>query len=362
MDAKIIQGQCILAGGTVTYTGTLSLGISAYVDKGIYLLKVNATNTTTAPTINLNGLGAKTVFAKDGSALAVGAMLINEIDFFVYVAADNGFRLVTPAIVLAALAWLLNGNTVGAIKTIGTLDDFDIPFITNNVERMRIQGTSSGANVLIGSAFNVALFVGSIQSIVLSPQIFCNGQFVVSDGSSKGILMGYNGNDIQGRSGATLNANNDLVLNGYNNGNVAIGHFSPTARLHVHADDNTSATYSFKAENSSSVLFFSVRNDGVVFVNCSLRINSAQTVISGATSGDATFSQPQSGATYKEVIIYCNALLGATTAYTFPVAFINTPSIVATNDVAVGVVTTLSNTQVIVTGAATSGFIKLIGF
>ncbi|MFT3935479.1 MAG: tail fiber domain-containing protein [Chitinophagaceae bacterium] len=47
-----------------------------------------------------------------------------------------------------SMAWLLNGNTVGAIKTLGTIDNFDLPFITNNAERMRI--TSIG-NVGIGT-------------------------------------------------------------------------------------------------------------------------------------------------------------------------------------------------------------------
>ena len=37
--------------------------------------------------------------------------------------------------------WNLDGNTVGSIKSIGTLDAFDLPFITNNTERARILST-----------------------------------------------------------------------------------------------------------------------------------------------------------------------------------------------------------------------------
>ncbi|MFT3935480.1 MAG: tail fiber domain-containing protein [Chitinophagaceae bacterium] len=47
-----------------------------------------------------------------------------------------------------SMAWLLNGNNIGAIKTLGTVDNFDLPFITNNAERVRI--TSIG-NVGIGT-------------------------------------------------------------------------------------------------------------------------------------------------------------------------------------------------------------------
>jgi hypothetical protein len=49
-------------------------------------------------------------------------------------------------------AWLAGGNSVSGIKTLGTTNAFDLPFITNNTEKMRI--TSAG-NVGIGtSTFN----------------------------------------------------------------------------------------------------------------------------------------------------------------------------------------------------------------
>ncbi|QSW87166.1 tail fiber domain-containing protein [Flavobacterium endoglycinae] len=43
--------------------------------------------------------------------------------------------------------WILNGNSNGSIKTIGTNDNFDLPFKTNGVEQMRITNTG---NVGIG--------------------------------------------------------------------------------------------------------------------------------------------------------------------------------------------------------------------
>lgn len=64
---------------------------------------------------------------------------------------------VTGTIAVAASvgnAWLLGGNGVTASQNFGTTTGFDLPFITNNTERMRINATGS---VGIGSsAFNAA--------------------------------------------------------------------------------------------------------------------------------------------------------------------------------------------------------------
>jgi hypothetical protein len=43
--------------------------------------------------------------------------------------------------------WALGGNTVSTIKTLGTVDNNDLPVITHNIERMRI---IAAGNVLIG--------------------------------------------------------------------------------------------------------------------------------------------------------------------------------------------------------------------
>jgi hypothetical protein len=84
----------------------------------------------------------------------------------------------------------------------------------------------------------------------------------------------------------------------------------------------------------------------------------AQTTVSCSTSGSAIFSEPEQGTSDKKVLIHMSSCLG-TASYTYPVAFTNTPSIYASNNVAASIATSLSGTAVTVTGATTTGSLIL---
>jgi hypothetical protein len=92
-----------------------------------------------------------------------------------------------------------------------------------------------------------------------------------------------------------------------------------------------------------------------------MNVSAAQSTISGSTSGNAVFSEPFSGSSFKKVIIYLNALNG-TASYTFPTAFVRTPIIISTSSLSSSVVTANSATAVTVTGATTTGYIILEGY
>ncbi len=91
MDVNIILGKSVLTNVSDVFSGTLSVGYSAYTNNGIYLCKMPISNTTTTPTLDLNTIGAKTIVKNDGSALAIGDLLANGWYEFMYDSGSDKF-------------------------------------------------------------------------------------------------------------------------------------------------------------------------------------------------------------------------------------------------------------------------------
>ena len=86
-------------------------------------------------------------------------------------------------------------------------------------------------------------------------------------------------------------------------------------------------------------------------------LNSPKSVVSCATSGTVTFSEPFQGTAYKAAIAYANACVGAAT-YTYETPFANPPEMQ-------GVLSSIgSSTTTVwtVTGATSTGWLKADGY
>lgn len=82
------------ATGTDTYVATISPAITAYATGQRFELKFANANTLTTPTINLNGLGAKTIVKHNGAALAAGDIAAGMVCILVY--DGTNFHLANP--------------------------------------------------------------------------------------------------------------------------------------------------------------------------------------------------------------------------------------------------------------------------
>ena len=136
---------------------------------------------------------------------------------------------------------------------------------------------------------------------------------------------------------------------------IGIGHFAHNNGAN---DTNVIILGSYAKGNGSNTATIGNVN------NVSEYVNSTATVVNCSTSGTVTFTQPEAGAYYKYIIIYCSVAVGTAT-YTFAKAFTNTPGIVVTyNGTAMtgAIVTSLSTTAVTITGGTSTGFIFLNGF
>jgi hypothetical protein len=124
------------AGGSANaLTLSPASAISAYEDGMEIVFRATAANTSTSVTVNVSGLGAKTILRKSTSAaLAVGDIISGHVCHIVYVSSAGAFVLLNPyvAICKANDTFLDNGGgvyfeTTAAAKHLGIyLNDADI--------------------------------------------------------------------------------------------------------------------------------------------------------------------------------------------------------------------------------------------
>ena len=186
--------------------------------------------------------------------------------------------------------------------------------------------------------------------------------------------------DVSGAISLSIQATNDVeIANGnqvgyYMSGSAGtktngIGTISPTTTLTVQGTGSL-GIFNVLTPGAANALY--VANSGSVGIGTAspgtaLQVvgtvtatavanNAAQSVVNCSTSGTATFSEREQGASYKNVIVH--ACLG-TASYTYPTAFTYTPDTLGAD---ASTVTSVSATAATVTGSTTTGFSQLYGY
>ncbi len=112
------------ATGTDNYVITFDPVLDAYIDGMEVAMRVANTNTGAA-TVNINGLGARTIYRSDGSTLGIGDILADSVTVMRYDLATTSFLITSgiPALANEAAAsaeeasvWAQQANPTGFIE------------------------------------------------------------------------------------------------------------------------------------------------------------------------------------------------------------------------------------------------------
>lgn len=127
---------------TGTSIATLTLPDATACTGRVYWIKSTSSN---ASALTIATTASQTI---DGLA----GWTVTQTNKAVKLVSDGANWLVAAESAPGTTAWLPGGNNVGSAQNIGTTSNFDLPFITNNTEKMRLTATG---NLGIGtSTFN----------------------------------------------------------------------------------------------------------------------------------------------------------------------------------------------------------------
>lgn len=234
-------------------------------------------------------LGGGSVYTASNGITLVGndfQLTSNNISQFTN---DSGYLTATT---VANVAWKLDGNTVGAEKFLGTIDNFALPFRVNNLEAARF--TADG-NFTIGS---LVMPHPAIKFNVTGNQWITGGHYfnnidttIYSDTSAyfgpadpnKLVVFNSRGSIIYATNGNTNLGSHEfqtvpsgqgiylLRMQIQENGNVGIGtpRNAATDKLHVRGTTNYGGVPVFRVENLAVTAHATINDDGNMYISSS---------------------------------------------------------------------------------------------
>jgi hypothetical protein len=194
----------------LTFTGagasTLTLPDASTIAGRSYLIK-NASTTGPTPVLTITTTSLQTI---DG----LGSWTLDQANQTVLLISNGvNWHIGSQSLPTGSGSfWSLNGNSVPSIKTIGTTSNFDLPFITNNTEKMRL---STAGKLGIGSS----VFDATNPEKLLVDAGTTSSYNVIS---GKGNINNYLQLNIQNRSAGNT-ASSDVVATA-DNGNETINY------------------------------------------------------------------------------------------------------------------------------------------
>lgn len=106
-------------------------------------------------------------------------------------------------------------------------------------EKLEVAGNIRGANIYANTFLSTGPVLSNNLGAVATFNTNANAPVLVGEPSNnKGLMLGYDGSDIQGRSGVNFIFNSDLTINRYG-GNVGIGTATPAEKLDINGTTKT---------------------------------------------------------------------------------------------------------------------------
>lgn len=300
-----------VAGGTAdAITVTLSPSITAYTEGPIYVFRPSADNATTTPTLDISGVGAKTIKRTNAIAVAAADIKQNRPALVTYDATDDSFVLLNPA---TAAGFTASSTDTLTNKTIDGDDNTlqDIP------------GSAIKANAIDETKLKDALIGDFTEVTITASDTILLGDADDSGNTKRDTVQGIL--DLVGSTGTILQVVRASKTDTFS-GNPAAGTWTDITGL------SASITLS---SSSNRVIGIAIVNGTGSNAGVQLRWERGG---SGLNVGDASSSRLQAGGTIVDqgtgsaemtnTILYLDDAPGSTGPHTYQVQF--TPSFSAT--------------------------------